>query len=59
MTRKDDLDEMEAAILSAIEKARHLKLPTSAYILSMALTEVVQQQDALVPGWQNEDHPRR
>jgi hypothetical protein len=47
MTRKDDLSEMAAAILSAIEKARHLKLPTSAYILSMALTEVLQEKQAL------------
>jgi hypothetical protein len=47
MTRKDDLSEMAAAILSAIEKARHLKLPTSTYILSMALTEVLQEKQAL------------
>jgi hypothetical protein len=47
MTRKDDLSEMATAILSAIEKARHLKLPTSAYILSMALLEVSQETDAL------------
>jgi len=50
MTRKDDLSEMAAAILSAIEKARHLKLPTSAYILSMALTEVLQEKQALDRG---------
>lgn len=50
MTRKDDLSEMAAAILSAIEKARHLKLPTSTYILSMALTEVLQETQALERG---------
>jgi hypothetical protein len=50
MTRKDDLGEMAATILSAIEKARHLKLPTSAYILSMALTEVLQEKQALERG---------
>jgi hypothetical protein len=50
MTRKDDLGEMAATILSAIEKARHLKLPTSAYILSMVLTEVLQEKQALERG---------
>lgn len=54
MTRKDDLSEMAAAILSAIEKARHLKLPTSTYILSMALTEVLQEKQALERGDNND-----
>ena len=58
MARKDELSEMEDAIISAIEKARHLKLPTSAYILSMALTEVLQEMDAVEPDPQN-DHTRR
>jgi len=49
MTRKDDLNEMAMIIISTIEKARHLKLPTSAYILSMALMEVLQEKDALEP----------
>jgi hypothetical protein len=49
MTRKDDLSEMATTILSAIEKARHLKLPTSAYILSMALMEVMEEKDAIEP----------
>jgi hypothetical protein len=49
MTRKDDLSDMAATIVSAIEKARHLKLPTSAYILSMALLEVMEEKDAIEP----------
>jgi hypothetical protein len=49
MTRKDELSEMATVILSAIEKARHLKLPTSAYILSMALLEVMEEKDAIEP----------
>jgi hypothetical protein len=57
MTRKDDLSEMAAAILSAIEKARHLKLPTSAYILSMALTEVLQEKQALERGDNSDPAP--
>ena len=48
-TRKDDLSALATAILSAIEKARYLKLPTSAYILSMALIEVLQEKDAIEP----------
>jgi hypothetical protein len=49
MTRKDELNEMATTIVSAIEKARHLKLPTSAYILSMALMEVMEEKDAIEP----------
>jgi hypothetical protein len=51
MTRADELSEMAATIVSTIEKARYLKLPTSAYILSMALMEVMEERDAI--------HPRR
>jgi hypothetical protein len=40
VTREDDLKEMASNIKTAIEKARQLKLPTSAYILSMVLVEV-------------------
>ncbi|MEI9923379.1 MAG: hypothetical protein WDN50_07470 [Bradyrhizobium sp.] len=39
-TLDDDLNELAITISMAIEKARQLKLPTSAYILSMALVEV-------------------
>ena len=42
MTREDDLIELAADLQMAIVKARALKLPTSAYILSMALVEVSQ-----------------
>ena len=42
MTREDDLNELAADLQLAIAKARALKLPTSAYILSMALVEVSQ-----------------
>jgi hypothetical protein len=39
-TREDDLNELATNVSAAIEKARQLKLPTSAYILSMVLVEV-------------------
>jgi hypothetical protein len=40
VTHEDDLKELAFNISTAIEKARQLKLPTSAYILSMVLVEV-------------------
>jgi hypothetical protein len=40
VTREDDLNELANSVSAAIEKARKLKLPTSAYILSMVLVEV-------------------
>jgi hypothetical protein len=49
MTRADELSEMAATIVSTIEKARYLQLPTSAYILSMALLEVMEERDAIPP----------
>jgi hypothetical protein len=49
MTRADELSEMAQTIVSTIEKARYLKLPTSAYILSMALLEVMEERDAIPP----------
>jgi hypothetical protein len=45
-TRKDELKELASSLRSAIEKARRLNLPTSAYILSMALVEVSQLLEA-------------
>jgi hypothetical protein len=39
-TLEDDLNELAVTVSKAIEKARQLKLPTSAYILSMVLVEV-------------------
>ena len=46
MTREDDLYELAADLQVAIAKARALNLPTSAYILSMALVEVSQALEA-------------
>jgi hypothetical protein len=40
VTREDDLNELATNISAAIEKARQLNLPTSAYILSMVMVEV-------------------
>jgi hypothetical protein len=42
VTRENDLDELATLLSMAIAKARALELPTSAYILSMALLEVSQ-----------------
>ena len=42
VTHEDDLDELAINLSTAIAKARQLKLPTSAYILSMALVEVLE-----------------
>jgi hypothetical protein len=42
VTREDDLKELAISLSAAIVKARQLNLPTSAYILSMALPEVSQ-----------------
>ena len=42
MAREDDLKELATSLSAAIAKARQLNLPTSAYILSMALPEVSQ-----------------
>jgi hypothetical protein len=39
-TREDDLKQLVLDISTTIEKARQLKLTTSAYILSMVLVEV-------------------
>jgi len=49
MTREDDLNELAADLQAAIAKARALNLPTSAYILSMALVEVSQALEAAGP----------
>jgi len=47
VTREDDLNELATNLSTAIAKARQLKLPTSAYILSMALVEVLQATKAV------------
>jgi hypothetical protein len=49
-TRKEDLNELSLALTGAIAKARQLKLPTSVYILSMALLEVSEAMKAATPG---------
>jgi hypothetical protein len=49
MTREDDLNELATNLQAAIAKARALNLPTSAYILSMALVEVSQALEAAWP----------
>lgn len=41
-TREDDLNELAQDISTAIAKARQLNLPTSAYILSMVMVEVLE-----------------
>jgi hypothetical protein len=43
----DDLRELATGLSAVIEKARRLNLPTSAYILSMALVEVSQAMQAI------------
>jgi hypothetical protein len=40
--REDELKELAGVLQLAIAKSRQLNLPTSAYILSMALIEVSQ-----------------
>jgi len=45
-TREDELKELARSLQAAIAKARELNLPTSAYILSMALVEVSQAAEA-------------
>ncbi|NPU14827.1 MULTISPECIES: hypothetical protein [Bradyrhizobium] len=42
MTREEELKELASSLQAAIAKARQLDLPTSAYILSLALVEVSQ-----------------
>jgi hypothetical protein len=39
-TIEDDLNDLAITVSTAIKKANQLKLPTSAYILSMVLVEV-------------------
>lgn len=46
MSREDDLRELASCLTAAIAKARALNLPTSAYILSMAMVEVSRALEA-------------
>ena len=47
MSREHDLKELASCLTAAIAKARVLNLPTSAYILSMAMVEVSQALEAM------------
>ena len=58
-TREDDLDELAQDISTAIEKARRLNLPTSAYILSMVLVEVSEALKAAEDDRKEEDDASR
>ena len=49
VTRENDLKELATSLSANIAKARQLNLPTSAYILSMALVEVSQALKTAVP----------
>ena len=50
MTREEELKELASSLRAALDRARRLNLPTSAYILSMALVEVSQTIEAEVRG---------
>jgi hypothetical protein len=56
-TREDDLNELTKTISMAMEKAHRLKLPTSAYILSMVLLEV--SEAAKAAGQRGDDDAAR
>jgi hypothetical protein len=53
-TREDDLNELAINLSAAIAKTRRLKLPTSAYILSMALVEVLEAAKAAADNGQDD-----
>ncbi|GLH81535.1 hypothetical protein SSBR45G_64440 [Bradyrhizobium sp. SSBR45G] len=50
MTREEELKELASSLQVAIAKARQLNLPTSVYILSLALVEVSQTIEAELRG---------
>ena len=58
MTRGHDLNELAALLSAAIEKARRLNLPTSAYILSMAKLEVSQASKTVADDEEEDDFAR-
>jgi hypothetical protein len=53
-TREDELTELAIDVSAAIAKARQLNLPTSAYILSMALVEVSEALKASKDNWKDD-----
>jgi hypothetical protein len=54
-TRVDDLRELATSLSAVIDNARRMNLPTSAYILSMALLEVSQAMQAIGADEANEN----
>ena len=50
VTREDELNEPATNIAKAIAKARQLRLSLTAYILSMALLEVLEATKAASDG---------
>ncbi|MEK9280101.1 MULTISPECIES: hypothetical protein [unclassified Bradyrhizobium] len=46
MSRGDELRELVGELSRAAEKARRLSLPTTVYLLSMALVEVKEATEA-------------
>jgi hypothetical protein len=58
-TREDELKELSSSLSTAIAKARQLNLPTSAYILSMALVEVSRALSELVDSEGEGEESRR
>jgi hypothetical protein len=45
LSRGDELKELAGELAHAVERARWLGLPTTAYLLSMALVEVREAAD--------------
>ncbi|WP_187435999.1 hypothetical protein [Bradyrhizobium hipponense] len=46
MSRGEELKELAADLARAVERARHVGLPTTVYLLAMALVEVREAADA-------------
>ena len=46
MSRRQKLEELTGELSRAVESARRLGLPTTVYLLSMALVEVSEAADA-------------
>jgi hypothetical protein len=58
-TRQDELKELSTSLSAAVAKARKLNLPTSAYILSMALVEVSRALTDLADDKEDGEETRR
>ena len=46
MSRRDELKELASELSRAVETARRIGLPTTVYLLTMALVEVRQAAEA-------------